>query len=76
MTYTYIKFDNQTMGEKARKILSDNHIRAYLKRNPNPDHKQGCNYALFCDGSIWTAHAIIEKHSIRNLGVEFYRDRL
>lgn len=76
MTYTYIKFENQTLGEKARKLLNNHSIKSYLKRNPNPDHKQGCNFALFCSGSIWDAHAIIEKYGIKNLGVETYRDRL
>ncbi len=76
MTHTYIKFESQTLGEKARVLLSKNGIKARLKRNPNPNHKEGCNFALFIDGNVWQAYDIIMNSHIKNLGVESYRDRL
>ncbi len=76
MTYTYIKFENQTQAQKAKALLQKHSVKSYIKRNPNPNHKQGCNFALFCDGSVWDAHSVIEKNGIKNLGVESYRDRL
>ena len=76
MTYTYIKFESQTQGEKARSLLIKNNIKSHLRRNPNPDRKQGCNFALFIDGNIWKAYEIITAAQIANSGVETYRERI
>lgn len=76
MTHTYIKFESQTLGEKAKALLEKNSIKARLKRNPNPNHKEGCNFALYVDSGIWQAYDIIMNAHIRNLGVESYRERL
>ena len=51
-------------------------IKAHLRRNPNPNRKEGCNFALFVDGNIWTAYEIINSNHIKNLGVESFRERL
>ena len=76
MTLTYIKFDSQTYGEKAKQLLTKHNIKAHLRRNPNPNRKEGCNFALFVDGNIWTAYEIINSNHIKNLGVESFRERL
>ena len=76
MTLTYIKFESQTYGEKAKQLLLKHKIKSHLRRNPNPNRKEGCNFALFVDGSIWTAYDIINEHHIKNLGVESFRERL
>ena len=76
MTLTYIKFDSQTYGEKAKQLLSKHNIKAHLRRNPNPNRKEGCNFALFVDGNIWSAYEIINSNHIKNLGVESFRERL
>ena len=76
MSQTYIKFESQTYGEKAVRLLMKNNIKAQLRRNPNPNHKQGCNFAVFVTGNIWNAYDIISENAIPNLGVESYRERL
>ena len=76
MTHTYIKFETQTLARKASSILARHSIKSRLRRNPNPNHKEGCNFALFVYSDIWEAYEIITKHHIKNLGVESYRDRL
>ncbi|MBQ4349419.1 MAG: hypothetical protein IKB94_07135 [Clostridia bacterium] len=76
MTHTYIKFESQTLGEKAKRLLRDRGIKATLKRNPNPNRKEGCNFALFIQGNVWQAYDIIMRSEIRNLGVESYREGL
>ncbi len=76
MTHTYIKFESQTLGEKAKRLLSAKGIKSMLKRNPNPNHKEGCNFALFIQGNVWQAYDIIMNNDIRNLGVETYRERI
>jgi hypothetical protein len=76
MTLTYIKFDSQTYGEKARALLMKNNIKSHLRRNPNPNRKEGCNFALFVDGNVFAAYDIISRNHIKNLGVETFRERL
>lgn len=76
MTQTYIKFENQTMGEKAKKLLMQEGIKSVLRRNPNPNHKEGCNFALFIYGNTWQAYDIIMNKGIKNSGVESYRERI
>lgn len=74
MTHTYIKFETQTLGEKAKKHLREEGIRSVLRRNPNPNHKEGCNFALFVYGDIWQAYDILMNKGIRSSGVESYRE--
>lgn len=76
MLYTYIKFESQTMGEKARRLLSSRGISSSLRRNPNPNRKEGCNFALFVHGDVYTAFDILNKNNINNLGVESFREML
>lgn len=74
VNYIYIKFSNQTQGEKAHFVLKRHRIASRLKRNPNPNHKEGCNYALFVDGDIFKAFEIISENHIQNMGIERYGD--
>lgn len=76
MTHTYIKFETQTLARKASSILARHSIKSRLRRNPNPNHKEGCNFALYTDEDIWKAYDIIMEHHIKNLGVESFRERL
>ncbi|MFI3141389.1 MAG: hypothetical protein R3Y27_03655 [Clostridia bacterium] len=76
MNYTYIKFTNITLAQLASSILAKEGFASRLRRNPNPNHVQGCNYALYVSGDVFEAHAIIAKNNVQNLGVESYRDSL
>lgn len=76
MTYTYIKFESQTAGERARQLLMSKGISSQLKRNPNPDRKEGCNFALFVRGDVYNAFDILTKNGVKNLGVESFRELL
>ena len=76
MLYTYIKFESQTMGEKARRLLMSKGINSSLRRNPNPNRKEGCNFALFVHGDVYSAFDILTKNNISNLGVESFREIL
>ncbi|MBE6784683.1 MAG: hypothetical protein E7538_00420 [Ruminococcaceae bacterium] len=76
MLYTYIKFETQTMGEKARRLLLSKGINSSLRRNPNPNRKEGCNFALYVNGDVYAAFDILTKNNIRNLGVESFRELL
>ena len=76
MLYTYIKFESQTMGEKARKLLLSKGINSSLRRNPNPNRKEGCNFALYVHGDAYAAFDILTKNNIKSLGVESFREIL
>lgn len=68
----YIKFETQTWAFKAKELLKVHNIMSGVKRNPNPDRKQGCNFALFVKGDIMKAQDIINKAGIPNLGIESF----
>ncbi|MBE6773802.1 MAG: hypothetical protein IJN68_00415 [Clostridia bacterium] len=74
MTYTYIKFESQTVGEKARQLLLSYGISSFLRRNPNPNRREGCNFALYVRGDAYKAFDILTKNGINNLGVETFRE--
>lgn len=76
MLYTYIKFESQTAGERARRLLSSKGINSSLRRNPNPNRKEGCNFALYVHGDVYHAFDILTKNGIKNLGVESFREIL
>lgn len=65
----YIKFENQTYAQKACMLLKQNSIPCSVKRNPNPDFREGCNFALFAGGNIQKAYALISSSGIPNLGI-------
>lgn len=76
MTHTYIKFESQTAGEKARQLLLSYGISSHLRRNPNPDRREGCNFALYVTGDTYRAFDILTKNGISSLGVETFRELL
>lgn len=76
MTYTYIKFESQTAGEKARQLLLSKGISSQLRRNPNPNRKEGCNFALYVKGDAYKAFDILSVNGVKSLGVETFREYL
>ena len=76
MTHIYIKFESQTAGEKARQLLLSYGISSYLRRNPNPNRKEGCNFALYVKGDAYRSFDILTKNGVKNLGVESFRELL
>lgn len=71
---TYIKFANQTFAQKAASLLNKRGFKTRIRRNPNPNHKEGCNYALFVSGDIFEAYDIISENYIPTFGVEHLGD--
>ncbi|MCI6772244.1 MAG: DUF3343 domain-containing protein [Oscillospiraceae bacterium] len=71
---TYIKFANQTFAQKAASLLNKRGFKTRIRRNPNPNHKEGCNYALFVSGDIFEAYDIISENFIPTFGVEHLGD--
>lgn len=75
MQNVYIKFTTQTAAERARRVLSSKGIPSALKRNPRPNHKEGCGYALFLSGDPAGALRLLEKEGIAHNGAESLRER-
>ncbi len=69
MTSVYIKFENLTGGEKAKAFLKTKGIDSQLKRNPNPNHRQGCGFALYVKGDPWRAFDLLSAEGMPNLGI-------
>ena len=68
------------IGDGAKKLvrraLLSKGISSSLRRNPNPNRKEGCNFALYVHGDVYNAFDILTKNGIRNLGVESFREIL
>ncbi len=75
MQTSFIKFTTQTGAQQASRLLNAQGIRNSVKRNPNPNHKEGCSYALFTDGDVMKALRLIEAAGIRHNGTESMRER-
>lgn len=69
---TYIKFNTQTNAFKARDILKRNGIVSNVRRNPKPDRKDGCNFALFVNGDIEKSLKIIDSAGISYIGTDSF----
>ncbi len=74
MNPSYIKFAAQTPGEQALRLLRSKGIAATLQKNPHPNQKEGCSYALFVRGNTQNALALIERAGIRHRGIETLRE--
>lgn len=68
----YIKFSTQTEAIKASRLLNAHNIKTNVKRNPKPDRKEGCNYAVFVIGDIDYALKILSSEGIRYLGTDSF----
>lgn len=69
---TYIKFSTQTSAIKAGELLKRNSISVTVKRNPKPDRREGCNFAVFVNGEIERALKILDSAGIRYLGTDSF----
>ena len=47
MNDSIIIFSTQTLASRAQQLLRSNGIAAVLRRNTNPDPKEGCSFALY-----------------------------
>lgn len=71
----YIKFQTQTYAEKAASLLRTKGFAVRVRRNPNPNRSEGCNFAVFVNGNIENAFELVSKNGIPNLGVEEFGDK-
>ena len=70
MKMNYMKFSTATTGAAAQQLLRSNGIVSALKRNPKPDHREGCTFALYVRGDIRSAERLVRRAGIPLLGVD------
>lgn len=75
MQQSFLRFTTQTAAEHARRILSANGIRSTVRRDPFPNRKEGCSYALFLTGDTEKALRVVEKAGIAHNGMEHMREK-
>ncbi len=57
-----------TYAMKAKSILDNRHIRAYIQRTPKNAAVQSCGYCLFVPARTDEAEAILRQNGVRVLG--------
>lgn len=68
----YIKFSTQTEALKAGRLLKAHNIKNTVKRNPKPDRREGCNFAVFVNGNIDYALDILSSEGVKFLGTDSF----
>lgn len=60
----YIKFQTQTQAEKAASVLRQKGFTLRVRRNPSPNKREGCTFAVFVAESPFKALEILESYGI------------
>lgn len=68
--YLYIKVGSITNAQRARSVLNKNSIKASVLRLDNPKPGDGCGYVVKVQENDKNIVDILEKNSIRVLGVD------
>ena len=58
----YLKMDSLTAAQSAKRLLQKHGIRAAVRRDPQPDRKRGCGFALFLFGGDEQAVRLLRAH--------------
>ncbi len=59
---SYLKMDSLTAAQSAKRLLQKHGIIAAVRRDPQPDRKRGCGFALFLPGGIDRAQQLLRAH--------------
>lgn len=58
----YLKLDSLTAAQSAKRLLQRHAIRAAVRRDPQPDRRRGCGFALFLFGDETRARELLQAH--------------
>lgn len=58
---SYFRFESLTAAQSARRLLQAHGIAASVRRDPQPDRKTGCAFALFA-GDGRAAQQLLQNH--------------
>ncbi len=59
---SYFRFESLTAAQSAKRLLQSHGLSAAIRRDPNPDRKTGCAFALFVNGGGQTAQRLLQSH--------------
>ena len=63
-----IKVGSVTLAMKGRDLLQKNGYKAYLTRNPNPNHGEGCGYIIYVNNLDNYWFKILQNNGIKVVG--------
>ncbi|MBR2877246.1 MAG: DUF3343 domain-containing protein [Clostridia bacterium] len=63
-----IKVGSVTLAIKGRDLLQKNGYKAYLTRNPNPSHGEGCGYIIYVYNPDKQCFRILQNNGIKIVG--------
>ena len=58
----YLRMDSVTAAQSAKRLLQRHAIRAAVRRDPQPDRRRGCGFALFLFGDTARAEELLRAH--------------
>lgn len=59
---SYFRFESLTAAQGAKRLLQSRGISAAIRRDPRPDRKTGCAFAVYFSGSAQTARKLLQSH--------------
>lgn len=59
---SYFRFDSLTAAQSAKRLLQQHGLSASIRRDPQPDRKTGCTFALYTGGNGETAKQLLQNH--------------
>ena len=58
----YFRFDSLTNAQSAKRLLQRYGIASAVRRDPQPDRRHGCGFALFVSGNQRQAQKLLREH--------------
>ena len=58
----YLRMDSVTAAQSAKRLLARHGIPASVRRDPQPDRKRGCAFALYYAGDGGKAAQLLREH--------------
>jgi hypothetical protein len=59
---TYFRFESLTAAQSSKRLLQRNGFSASVRRDPKPDRKTGCAFALYAGGNPEAARRLLQSH--------------
>ena len=59
---SYFRFESLTAAQSAKRLLQKHGLSASVRRDPQPNRKTGCAFALYVGGSPETARRLLQTH--------------
>ena len=61
---SYLRMDSVTAAQSAKRLLQTHGIASSVRRDPYPDRRRGCSFALFLSGDGERAAQLLQSHGL------------